>query len=167
MTTDELEIYIYFHLAKLGTYLCFEVMMPFDFLPNNRMNNERVDLLTYNTKGEWRFYELKVSVSDFHSKAKKTFYGNFNYFVMPRSVYEKVKNEIPDGIGCYIVDDNYHFIESVKKAKCMKFAGNEDSLKKAFTQSLSRQHFQLMSVRRENLRKRPWMQTEIEMEGTK
>ena len=161
MTTDELEIYVYFHLAKMGTYLCFEVMMPFEFMPNNRMNNERVDLLTYDTSGEWRFYELKVSVSDFHSKAKKTFYGHFNYYVMPRSIYEKVKNEIPDGIGCYIADDKHHYVEAVKKAKRMKLAGNEESLKKAFTQALSRQHHQLMRMRREIMRKRPWQQTEI------
>ena len=158
MTTDELEIYVYFHLAKLGTYLCFEVMMPFDFMPNNRMKNERVDLLTYSTNGEWRFYELKVSVSDFHSKAKKTFYGHFNYFVMPRSVYEKVWNEIPDGIGCYIADDKHHYVECVQKAKRMKMDGNEEALKKAFTQALSRQHHQLMRMRRDNMKKRYWWQ---------
>ena len=156
MTTDELEVYIYFHLAKMGTYLCFEVMMPFDFMPNNRMNNERVDLLTYNTRGEWRFYELKVSVADFRSKAKKTFYGHFNYFVMPKSIYEKVKYEIPEGIGCYIVDDKHHYVESMIRAERKKLVGNEEALRNAFMQSLSRQVADLMRIRRKDMRKQMW-----------
>lgn len=155
MTTKELEHAIYFHLAKMGTYLCFEVMMPFEFMPGQKgWNNERVDLLTFDTVGKWRFYELKVSVSDFRSKAKHTFYGNLNYYVMPKSVYEKVASEIPDGIGCYVVSDEFKSCcYSVKKAEYRDMKGNEKALKHAFMQALSRQHHKLMLMKRNELRK--------------
>ena len=146
MTTKELEVEIYFSLVKMGTYLCFEVMMPEQFSLEHRFgNNERVDLLTWDTKGDWKFYELKISVSDFRSKAKKTFLGNLNYYVMPFEVYEKVKNEIPQNIGCYV---SYgRDCHCIKKAKRQELQGREEPLKKAFIQSLSRQHHKLMKIR--------------------
>ena len=79
----------------MGTFICFEV----------GIKNEIVDCLTYNTKNEWRCYELKVSVSDFHSKQAKTFVGNYNYYVIPNDLLDKVKNEVPNNIGI-IVDGN-------------------------------------------------------------
>ena len=146
MTTRELETEIYFTLAKMGTYLCFEVMIPEGFSSAHRYgNNERVDLLTWDTRGDWKFYELKISVSDFHSKAKKTFLGNLNYYVMPFDVYERVKNEIPHNIGCYVSDGKR--CRCVKKATRQNLQGCEESLKKAFIQSLSRQHHKLMRIR--------------------
>lgn len=145
MKTKELELKIYFTLAKMGTYLCFEVMIPEAFSPSHRYgNNERVDLLTWDTKGIWRFYELKISVSDFHSKAKKTFYGNFNYYVMPVEIYEKVKHEIPDNIGCYITHGGQCYC--IKKPKRQPLQGQEEPLKNAFIQALSRQHGKLMRM---------------------
>lgn len=63
---------------------------------------ERVDYITYDTKGIWRCYEIKVSKSDFHSKAKKTFVGHYNYFVLTRELYDEVKEEIPNHIGAYV-----------------------------------------------------------------
>jgi len=48
---------------------------------------ERVDFMTYDTRGEFRLYEIKVSKSDFNSSAKKTFCGDYNYFVMPEALY--------------------------------------------------------------------------------
>lgn len=82
-----------------------------------------VDAISYNqTKDEFICFEIKVSVSDFHSKAKKTFVGNKNYYAMPKELYEKVKNEIPKEIGCYILepiykDCSYYQFYCVKKCK--------------------------------------------------
>lgn len=73
----------------MGVYGAFEVTF----------GRERVDFLTVNRKGIWRAYEIKVTKEDFHSKAAKTFVGNYNYYAMPESLYEEVKNEIPDYIG--------------------------------------------------------------------
>lgn len=85
--TIKLEKDIYAATNKLGVFGCFEVTIGF-------YGKERVDYMTYDTKGIWRCYEIKVSKSDFHSKAKKTFIGHFNYYVMPRALYEEVRETI-------------------------------------------------------------------------
>ena len=139
MTTRELEKNIFFALRKTGTYLCFEVAMPGTF----GGSRERVDLLTYDTSGKWRFYELKVSKSDFHSKSAKTFLGHYNYYVMPLELYEQVKTEIPDEIGCYVAD-KYGFTRCAKKAKRQKLRVEETALKFSFMQALSRQFDKVM-----------------------
>jgi len=145
VTTKELELEIYLALSKTGTYLCFEVMMPSCFSGGQGFANERVDLLTYDKKGDWRFYELKISVSDFRSKSHKTFLGNLNYFVMPRDIYLKVKEEIPKDIGCFVSCDNFCYC--IKKAKRRDLQIHEEPLKYAFMQALSRQHGKLMKLR--------------------
>ena len=61
--------------------------------------NERVDYLTLDYKGIWRCYEIKVSKADFYSKAKKTFVGHLNYYVMPEELFNIVKKDIPKHIG--------------------------------------------------------------------
>lgn len=76
---------------KMGTFACHEV----------GINGEIVDFLTYDTKGEWRCFEIKVSLSDFNSKNKCTFVGHFNYYVMPPELFQKIKQNIPAHIGVY------------------------------------------------------------------
>ena len=63
---------------------------------------EIVDCIMYNCNRETYCYEIKQSKQDFHSKNKLTFIGNKNYFVMPYSLYEQVKNEIPPEIGVLV-----------------------------------------------------------------
>jgi hypothetical protein len=132
MTTQELEFGIFNTLKKLGTYLCFEVKMP--------TSNERVDLLTLSSKGVWKFYELKISKSDFNSKCKHTFLGHFNYYVMPLELYNSVKNKIPSHIGCYVLSDGARTCYSVKKAKSQELKVEHNKLIIAFIQGLSREH---------------------------
>ena len=67
-------------------------------------------------------YEVKSSVEDVHSKNGHNFLGDFNYYVMPEIVYEKVKAEIPYKVGVYVPEKmNYrgawYDLKSVKKAK--------------------------------------------------
>lgn len=141
MTTKELEHVAYKHLMKMGTYLCFEVMMPSEYYSNN----ERVDLLSYDTNHIWRFYELKVSKSDFHSKAKKTFLGHFNYYIMPYDLYVQVKDEIPKEIGVYAASQspnnaNRFWMECVKKPVKQELRIDHNKLMFSFMQSLSREY---------------------------
>lgn len=72
-------------------------------------------------KGDFYCYEVKSSVEDFHSKNGHNFLGDFNYYVMPKDVFEKVKDEIPYGIGVYVpTDESLEFqapLTSVKAAK--------------------------------------------------
>lgn len=61
----------------------------------------RVDFMTMDSKEIFRCYEIKISKSDFHSKHGHNFVGNYNYYVMPKGLFEEVKEEIPDYIGVY------------------------------------------------------------------
>jgi hypothetical protein len=81
---------------KIGVYGCQEVTI-------GSMGHDRVDYMTYEpTKDIFRCYEIKVSISDFHSDAVLSFCGHYNYYVLTKELYEKVKNEIPADIGVYI-----------------------------------------------------------------
>ena len=51
-------------------------------------------------KGDFFCYEVKSSVEDFHSKNGHNFLGDYNYYVMPEEVYEKVKDQVPYGLEC-------------------------------------------------------------------
>lgn len=52
-------------------------------------------------KGDVYCYEIKSSVEDFHSKNGHNLIGDFNYYVMPCEVYEKVFLEIPYNVGVF------------------------------------------------------------------
>ncbi len=66
--------------------------------------NEIVDFITCDVDRNRciNCFEIKVSKADLHSKAKLTFIGNYNYFVIPEELYDEVKTEITSGIGVYI-----------------------------------------------------------------
>lgn len=72
-------------------------------------------------KGDIYCYEIKSSVADYHSKNGHNFIGDYNYYVMPKAVYESVKLSIPYAVGVMCPkSDNISFenngIEVVKKA---------------------------------------------------
>lgn len=73
-------------------------------------------------KGDFYCYEVKSSVEDFHSKNGHNFIGDFNYYVMPEDVYDKVKDEIPFGVGVFVPGEKHYSrkwyeLKSVKKVK--------------------------------------------------
>ena len=95
----------------------------FDYATSNRI---RVDYMRFeplnNTisgieKGDFYCYEIKSSVEDFHSKNGHNFIGDYNYYVMPREVYQKVSAEIPFGVGVYCPEGSS--LVSVRKARRM------------------------------------------------
>ncbi|MCK9268659.1 MAG: hypothetical protein M0P14_08100 [Alkaliphilus sp.] len=93
--TLNLEKMIWEHTKKhMGLFGCYEVTIGW-------YGEERVDYITYDTKGIFRCYEIKVSKPDFYSNAKLSFVGHYNYFVMPYKLFDEVKNEIPKHIGVY------------------------------------------------------------------
>lgn len=83
---------------------------------------ERVDFITVNRKGIWKAYEVKVTKEDFHSKAAKSFVGNYNYYVMPEWLFNEVKDEIPDHVG--VTDGKWN----LKKAKKVELGLSENEL---------------------------------------
>ncbi|MDA8223474.1 MAG: hypothetical protein M0Z35_17630 [Desulfitobacterium hafniense] len=125
--TKELERKIWGTTNKKGVFGCFEVTVGW-------FGNERVDYMTYDTKGIWRCYEIKISKSDFHSKSHNTFIGNFNYYVMPKELYDQVKDEIPKHIGVY-VNGNW----CIKRARKQELAIDEQVLKNSMMRSLYRE----------------------------
>ena len=100
----------------------------FDYATQNTV---RVDYMRFkpvnNTvsgieKGDFYCYEVKSSVEDFYSKNGHNFIGDFNYYVMPEDVYEKVKNEIPYHVGVFVPNaihyrGEWYDLKSAKKAK--------------------------------------------------
>jgi len=96
--TRQLESTLYQYCLEQGAYVVEEVSMPAD--------QGIVDTLSYQQlpdgQRDWRCYELKVTKADFHSKAKLSFIGNYNYFVLPQKLYEVVADEIPAHIGVLI-----------------------------------------------------------------
>ena len=52
-----------------------------------KMRKEYVDFLSYDAEhNHFKCYEIKVSMSDFHSKARLSWYGNYNYLVVTEEV---------------------------------------------------------------------------------
>lgn len=102
--TLEMEEALYYYCRENSDIVVEEVVMPDD---HGIVDTLSCRLTTENTF-EWRCYELKVSLADFRSKAKLSFIGNYNYFVLPKSLYEKVKDQIAPTIGVLV----YHaFLE--------------------------------------------------------
>lgn len=99
----------------------------FDYATNNAV---RVDYMKFkplnNTvsgieKGDFYCYEVKSSIEDFRSENGHNFLGDYNYYIMPEEVYEKVKNQIPYKVGVYVPDGkncrgDWYNLKSVKKA---------------------------------------------------
>lgn len=128
--TKELEKSIYGATIKMGVFGCFEVTIGFQ-------GNERVDYMTMDTKNIFRCYEIKISKSDFHSKCKNTFVGHYNYYVMPKELYEEVKEEIPKEIGVYVIKGFYAYV--IKNPRKQNLKVDEQVLKDSMIRSLSRE----------------------------
>lgn len=106
---------------------------------------ERVDYITWDFDGTWRCYEIKVSKADFHSKARKTFIGHLNYYVMPKALYESVKADIPEHVGVLVpsggIPDNP--LISAKKAVRQPLKADEKTLIASLMRSLFRTYDQV------------------------
>ena len=124
--TKQLEDCIYKSTQKMGVFGCFEVTIGFG-------GRERVDYMTYDTKGIFRCYEIKCTKSDFYSKAKKSFIGNYNYYVLTKELYEEVKEDIPKHVGIYV------FSELIKKPQKIELQIDKDILKDSMIRSLARE----------------------------
>lgn len=106
--------------------------------------NERVDYMTMDSEGIFRCYEIKVSKTDFMSKATKSFLGHFNYFVMPMELYEQIKNDdifktyIIKGIGLCLVSNGGRVIYERKAKRKSGVNFNIPILMQSMIRSLSR-----------------------------
>lgn len=158
-TTKDLEQSALNTFKKLGTFLCFEVGInikqeafpiwyeralkhnkKLKIDPPKKVNREVteiVDLLSWEkSKNIWRCYEIKSSLQDFNSGHHITFVGHYNYYIMPKDLYEKVKNNIPDYVGVYIQQGRW--LVNVKRAKKQKLLVEESLLQYSLIKSLYR-----------------------------
>lgn len=71
---------------KKREYGCEEVTIGFK---NDGYGDEIVDYMSMDAKGVFRCYELKVTLSDLKTENKKSFYGDYNYLVVSKSLYAK------------------------------------------------------------------------------
>lgn len=124
--TIQLEREIWIATTKQGVFGCHEVTIGW-------FGSERVDYMTYDTKGIWRCYEIKVSKADFHSKANNSFIGHYNYYVMTKELFEQVKDEIPKHIGVYFGGGCH------KNARKQDLVVDEQVLKDSMIRSLCRE----------------------------
>lgn len=137
MTTKEIEYIAYKHFWRKGWYGVFECAVPRSYI--NKYHRERVDLISYETTGIWRFYEIKVSKSDFYSSASLTFLGHYNYFIMPYELYEKVKKDISEGIGVWVIYEDKS-MECIKKPKKQELKVKHEDMMFSLMQALSREY---------------------------
>lgn len=113
--TLELENSLVNQTRKKRIYGCEEVTIGFY---HQGLGNEVVDFMTMDSRGIIKCYEIKVTMQDLKSAAKKSWYGNYNYLVVSNDLYQKVKNwdnYISTEIGI-LVGNN---LESVRKCKMM------------------------------------------------
>ena len=114
-------------------YGCEEITIGFY---NNGHGNEVVDFMTMDSKGIIKCYELKVTLQDLKSDAKKSWYGHYNYLVVSKELYEQVSDwdeYIPNNVGI-IVDK---CLKSKRKAKrCNISPETEIMLKESMIRSM-------------------------------
>jgi len=94
-------------------------------------------------KMTWKCYEIKVTKQDFYSKAKVTFVGHSNYYVMPFELYEQVKKDIPKEIGVYAYwsSPEYSKVGLVKNATKRSLGVPNEHLASRFITSSHRELF--------------------------
>lgn len=107
----ELNLFGYTKSGNAGIYGAYEVTFGAAY------GDERVDYVTLKSNGEIRCYEIKVSKADFRSKAKLSFYGDYNYYVMPEELYNDVKKEVPWTVGVIVLKPSGSLKEARKAGK--------------------------------------------------
>ena len=107
----------------------------------DRQGHERVDFLSYDARKDiFKCYEIKVSMNDFNSDAKLSWYGNYNYLVMPKGLYEEKEpswwaNEVESYVGIIIIGNDCK--KTVKKPKYVEISTEQkDMLKNSLIRSL-------------------------------
>lgn len=87
--TVEIENALHNMCKEKRIYGCEEVTIGFY---NNGHGNEVVDFMTMDSKGIITCYEIKVTLQDLKSNAKKSWYGHKNYLVVSAELYDKIND---------------------------------------------------------------------------
>lgn len=129
--TKELEECLFKNCTQKRIYGCEEVTIGFQKSGNG---NERCDFVSMDYNGIFRCYELKVSIEDFRSQAKLSFYGHYNYLMVPKNLYfrhqDELEQKIPSDVGiCTMAEYTWgNPIEIIRKAKKRELSADELTL---------------------------------------
>lgn len=140
MTTKEIESLLYNHLWRKGWYGVYECAIPKCLC--RKIRRERVDMLTYETTGIYRAYEIKISKQDLHSDAALSWIGNYNYLVCTDDLIEDVKEMLPKDIGIYAVYEQgkKKWVELIRNPKKRELLCKHEDMMFALMQALSREY---------------------------
>lgn len=114
-------------------YGCEEITIGFY---NNGHGNEIADFITMDSKGILKCYEIKVTLQDLKSNAKKSWYGHYNYLVVSKELYDSIicfKEFIPRYVGI-IVGTSLSVVK--KPTKQMLDTETEIMLKESLVRSM-------------------------------
>lgn len=108
-TTQELSRLVIEYIAPYGdTRIYWASEVSFDYGTTHQI---RVDFMKFkpknNTvsgieKGDFYCFEVKSCIEDFNSKHGHNFIGDYNYYVMPKEVYEQIKDKIRWDVGVLV-----------------------------------------------------------------
>ena len=117
-----------------------EVTIDFQRNGNGR---ELVDFISYDPKKDiFRCMEIKISMQDFRSNAKKSWYGNYNYLVLSYDLYQEQsldnwKSEIPAHVGIIVINTSTLERETVKRSSAIEIDDvQKDMLKNSLIRTL-------------------------------
>ncbi len=139
--TIEIEKVLHRKCKKQRLYGCEEVTIGF---ANNGHGNEVVDFCTMDSEGTLCCYEIKVTLADLKSKAKKSWYGHYNYLFVTEELWDKICEDIdsyiPKHVGVAIPNPNRWSVSGVsvvKQARRQNLTMEESSmLKESLVRSL-------------------------------
>lgn len=63
-------------------------------------------------------FEIKITKADFKSRNGHNFVGNLNYYVVPKEIYEDIKDLVPEDIGIILYISTDKFSGLRKKKEC-------------------------------------------------
>ena len=141
MTTKEIEHLLYKHLWRKGFYAVFESSIPKSLC--KKVHRERVDMISYETSGIWRAFEIKRSKNDLHSNAALSWIGNFNYLVVTEDLIDDAVKMLPKDIGIYVIYERSNkkkWIDLYRKPKRRELLCSHEDMLFAMMQSLSREY---------------------------
>lgn len=163
--TIAIEERLYHMVQKKRVYGCSEVTIGFY---GKGHGNEIVDFCTMDSKGIVRCYEIKISFSDLKSKAKKSWYGHYNYLLVGEELLsrlEDVAQYIPEYVGIAIpcFDSWSDGIKIIRNARKQSLSDEDEVLiKESLVRTLSNKlnavrdanNLKKMSELESNLRKK-------------
>lgn len=119
-------------------YGCEEITIGF---VRQDLGNEIVDFMLMDSKGIIRCYEIKVTLADLKSKAKKSWYGHFNYLAVSDELYSKINDwslYLPDHVGLIrFYGKNHEYSQVMKNPKKQELTiETELMLKESMVRSL-------------------------------